>query len=135
MKELREKFHIVLESHKQGNLSDKYLVDAMIVEVENYELRKDKFTPPEIADLTNYIMEKELMPTLTIHDISEISKLFSDYYESVGWVVGKEKKQMKSWKKAMNNWCKRNWNSKAKAKMNESIKAHLLIQQQISNQN
>jgi hypothetical protein len=39
---------------------------------------------------------------------------------------------MKSWKKALNNWCKRDWSKKspAKSKIEESVKAYNILHSQ-----
>lgn len=84
------------------------------------------------AEAVNYILDQQLMEAKTVAQISETAEMFINYYGSVGWVVGKQKTPMKSWRKALNNWCKRDWNknSQAKAKVQETIKAYMLIQQQ-----
>ena len=88
------------------------------------------FVAPSLKNAIDYILLKELMKTKSVNQISETAELFINYYESVGWVVGKAKKPMKSWAKALNNWCKRDWNKKSgsSAKVHESIKAYMLLQ-------
>ena len=90
------------------------------------------FIPPTSNEVKNYIIYNELLWNSSISHLDEISVLFVKYYESVGWVVGKHKTPMQNWKSSVSAWCKRKWNQEVKAKMDESIKAHLLIQQQIN---
>ena len=96
------------------------------------ELTNSSFTPPKLKEAVDYILLKELMETKTVDHLSETAELFINYYESVGWIVGKAKKPMKSWKKALNNWCKRDWSKKstAKSKIEESVKAYIILQTQ-----
>jgi hypothetical protein len=90
------------------------------------------FEPPNPQEAVDYILLKELMKIKPVDDICETAELFINYYESVGWVVGKAKKPMKSWKKALNNWCKRDWSKKspAKSKIEESVKAYNILHSQ-----
>jgi len=85
---------------------------------------------PNTDELVMYVSDKELLEYKTIDEIKTISELFINYYDSVDWVVGKNKKPMKSWKKAMNNWCKRSWNQNSRSKVQESIKAYLMLTKQ-----
>lgn len=56
----------------------------------------DRFTPPTPTDVEKYAAEKGL----TID-----ADTFCDFYESKGWMVGKNK--MKDWKAAVRGWCSR----------------------------
>ena len=56
-----------------------------------------RFTPPTPTDVEKYAAEKGL----TID-----ADTFCDFYESKGWMVGKNK--MKDWKAAVRGWCSRN---------------------------
>ena len=58
----------------------------------------NKFTPPSANEVHSYCLEK------SINSID--SESFVDFYESKGWMVGKNK--MKDWKAAVRNWSKRN---------------------------
>ena len=123
--------------HQQKATSGFTFHDKVIVNkfVENYaksnpNLFADEFIKPTEEDIFKYIVSKELMNNRTVAEISDISKMFINYYESVGWVVGKSKKPMKRWGKALNNWCKRDWNNpKTKNRVQESVKAFILLQQ------
>lgn len=109
-----------------GLLPDAEKIADKIIEA----LNEDKFVPPLNSDCVDYIYANELMNDKSLREIYETGELFLNYYESVGWVVGKSKKQMKSWKKALNNWCKRDWSKKsnAKSRVEESIKAFMMLQ-------
>lgn len=58
--------------------------------------KKPKFTPPTLEDVNAYCLESG-------HRID--AERFIDYYESNGWMVGRNK--MKDWKAAVRNWSKR----------------------------
>lgn len=59
--------------------------------------------PPTIQEVAEYIEEKG-------HKLD--AEEFVLYYESVGWIVGKSRKPMKSWRAAIGLWAKQ---SKGKA--------------------
>ena len=53
-----------------------------------------------------YIQEKVQDEDIDIEQFSiDLAEDFVDYYESVGWTIGKGRK-MKSWRHAMNRWIK-----------------------------
>ena len=54
------------------------------------------FKKPTLEEVKAYIKEKQL---------NADGETFYDYYESVGWYVGKNK--MKNWKASLNNWSRR----------------------------
>jgi len=58
--------------------------------------KKGRFTPPLLQDLQSYITEKNL---------NVDPDQFIDFYESKGWMVGKNK--MKSWEASARTWSKR----------------------------
>ena len=53
-----------------------------------------RFTPPVNHEVTNYMVERGLQIPASMDEAEK----FCDYYETVGWVVGKSGKKMKSWK-------------------------------------
>lgn len=53
--------------------------------------------------LNEYTTEKQVQADFT-------AESFCDYWESVGWLIGKDKKPMKSWKAAIRNWVSRSRN-------------------------
>jgi len=61
--------------------------------VKDIKVKKDVFIKPSIVELKNYMLE------IGMNDVSE--KWF-DYYESNGWLVGKNK--MKNWRAAVRTW-------------------------------
>tara|TARA_R100001480_G_scaffold1874_1_gene5953 strand:+ start:1290 stop:1949 length:660 start_codon:yes stop_codon:yes gene_type:complete len=65
-----------------------------------------KFTPPTLIELSEYMQEQEFK------DIPSESMKFMDHYESVGWMVSKNK--MRCWKAAVRNWKRRINNFKPK---------------------
>ena len=60
-------------------------------------IQKKKFIKPTLEELENYCKEKK-------YDV-DYEKFFN-YYESIGWLVGKARTPMKSWVHALNNWKK-----------------------------
>lgn len=62
----------------------------------NNTITASRFAPPTPSDVENYATEKGL----TID-----ADKFCDFYESKGWMVGKNK--MKDWKAAVRGWCSR----------------------------
>jgi len=63
------------------------------------ENRASRFAPPTQQEAGNYFLEKGSPDAM-----NEADK-FIDFYESKGWMVGKNK--MKCWKAAIRNWLKR----------------------------
>ena len=73
-------------------------------EVKNLKNDKKKentvrFAPPPLSDVTNYFNDRGC------YDQLQAAK-FIDFYESKGWMVGKNK--MKDWKAAVRTWVGRN---------------------------
>jgi len=90
--------------------------------------RKIKFKKPTTDEINNYLIEKESAENYSISELKKIGDNFFNYYESCGWLVGKAKKPMVSWKKSLDNWIRRSPKPKQN-KMNESVKAYMGIQQ------
>ena len=61
--------------------------------VKDIKVKRDVFIKPSIVEIKNYMLE------IGMNDVSE--KWF-DYYESNGWLVGKNK--MKNWRAAVRTW-------------------------------
>ncbi len=61
---------------------------------QNQEPKKEKFIPPSLEEVKSYFSEKG--------ELTKEAELFFNYYESNGWMVGKNK--MRKWKAAANNW-------------------------------
>lgn len=66
---------------------------------ENNIERGKKFAPPSLDDVKSYFTEKG------VNDPNEADMFFS-FYESKGWMVGKNK--MKDWQAAVRGWIARN---------------------------
>lgn len=66
--------------------------------------KSDRFTPPSLEDVQSYCLER---------NNSVDPQAFIDFYESKGWMVGKNK--MKDWKAAVRTW-ERNRNNSKKEK-------------------
>ena len=78
--------------------------------LNNKECSAQRFVPPTLADIQDYITEKNL---------SVSADRFYSYYESNGWKVGKN--SMKSWKAALHSWNARDKQEKQQAKDNDGI--------------
>ena len=59
--------------------------------------KESKFTPPTADDVRKYCEE------IMVYGFN--AEMFIDYYESRGWMIGKNK--MKSWKAAVRTWLRR----------------------------
>lgn len=65
------------------------------IENRNIDITSDRgFKPPTLDEIKAYIQEKNLLYVS--------AERFYNYYESIGWKVGKNK--MKSWKAAISGW-------------------------------
>ena len=63
-------------------------------------IQKERFKTPKIADIEAYINE---------HNFNIDSLKFFDYYESIGWKIGKN--PMKDWRATIRNWNRNNKNT------------------------
>jgi len=72
-----------------------------VEELVNPPKKKRRFTPPSLQEVEGYIRERN-------GDITQAS-LFTDYYESNGWKVGKN--PMKDWKASLRGWLSRSYSS------------------------
>ena len=63
----------------------------------NIKKKREVFIKPSIDEIRNYILDDNL---------NVDANTFFDYYESNGWVVGKNK--MKDWKATLRNWHRKN---------------------------
>ena len=79
------------EPKEKVNVKDN---DKVNVKVKDIESVCTRFVPPTHQDVSDYCQEKGY----TNVDIER----FIDFYESKGWMVGKNK--MKDWKAAVRNW-------------------------------
>lgn len=95
---IKEKFNTPLRKIK-------YPIKEKFKENNKYEyikeINKEKFLKPSLEDVKNYCLERK-------NNVDAES--FINYYESVGWNVGKNK--MRDWKAAVRTWERRNNTSK-----------------------
>jgi hypothetical protein len=63
---------------------------------------KGKFEPPTLEEVTAYFLEKGVKEAPAIKNAKE----FVSFYESKGWMVGKNK--MRQWRSAVSGWITRN---------------------------
>lgn len=75
----------------------KELQEGKEVKKKDNSQQADRFTPPTITQVDEY------MQSICKGSFVEAEK-FVDFYESKGWMVGKNK--MKSWQAAVRNWVK-----------------------------
>ena len=72
--------------------------------------KKTKFTPPTVADVSQYISERlrEKNISWSQYQISETAESIVDFYTSKGWKVGKD--TMKNWRSSVSGWLRNdNW--------------------------
>lgn len=62
---------------------------------ESVREKNTRFSPPTLDDIKNYVAEKGL---------SCNAEKFFDFYQSKGWMVGKNR--MKDWRAAVRNWAR-----------------------------
>lgn len=74
---------------------DKIRLDK--IRLDNKNNRAVRFAPPTLKEIQDYFAEKRY-PSLE-------AEVFFDFYESKGWMVGKNK--MKKWKSAAANWMRK----------------------------
>lgn len=91
-KQLANKDNVLAMSDKSKSI-DKEIETEKEIEIES---RGKRFTPPTLEEVSNYCIERR-------NDIDP--ERFIDFYESKGWMVGKNK--MKDWKAAVRSWEKR----------------------------
>ncbi|WP_312084199.1 transcriptional regulator [Epilithonimonas hominis] len=77
---LRKKKSVILSAEQSGAVEESF---------------KQKFRPPQLAEIQLYFAEKEAP--------SEEAEKFYNHYESNGWLVG-GKTKMKNWQAAARNW-------------------------------
>jgi hypothetical protein len=91
---------LIANSHDRVMMQSGQSHDSVIAEQNRTEQNrsnraktKKRFSPPTLTELDEYITEKG-------YNVS--GQKFINFYESKGWMVGKNK--MKSWKHAVANW-------------------------------
>jgi len=94
------------ETLYNNTINNKYINNT-----NDIEGKTNRFRPPTIKEIDNYILEKTGFNNL------EESENFYNYYESKGWMVGKVK--MKKWKNALSRWLKRSKQYKKEKQQND----------------
>lgn len=90
-----------------GNQMDTQVrLSKVSLELGKSKVNKDtvRFVKPNLDEIRDYILDDNL---------NVDANTFFDYYESNGWVVGKNK--MKDWKATLRNWSRKNVQSKPKS--------------------
>lgn len=72
------------------------------VSVSDKDIKRSRFTPPSLEDVSSYIKEKG-------YNVDPES--FIDFYTSKGWKIGKD--TMKDWRAAVRTWARRDNKPKA----------------------
>lgn len=80
------------------------------------------FIKPTIQEIKNYCIERN-------NKID--SERFFNYYESKGWMIGKNK--MKDWKAAIRTWESRTKEEKGMSKMHKHLNSHLKAKELLKN--
>jgi len=112
--------YIVFESPPSPNAQklktgNQQQLNTIINKVSINKVSKERFKKPTINDITDYCIERK-------NNIDSIR--FFDYYESKGWMIGKNK--MKDWKAAIRTWESRE--QKGMSKMHKHLSSHLKAQ-------
>lgn len=85
---------------QKKTMSDKSIEKELDIDIEK-DIKKPKqqrFTPPDIDEVNKYLSERNIK--------SFTASKFIDYYQSKGWMIGKNK--MKDWKAAVRTWQQNN---------------------------
>lgn len=80
---------------------------------ENNKKKNIRFSPPTIEEIQSYIQEKGYCRVK--------ADVFFDYYESNGWMVGRNK--MKKWQNAVSKWERTAYNDSQKAEVGMVLRA------------
>ena len=82
-------------SHKDNYTKpDRLFIGILDILIDMNKPSKSSFTPPTLSQVNGYCL-------ITKNPL--IGSEFCDFYESKGWMVGKNK--MKSWQAAVRDWC------------------------------
>jgi hypothetical protein len=97
-----------------------------------YKIKKNQieFIAPSVEEILDYVVSntEKLKDAKTIAEITDDINNFWNYYESVSWCVGANKKKMTNWKTAIIRWLNSDWNKKKKSSgMDESVKAIMML--------
>jgi hypothetical protein len=87
-----EETQITQPFFEEPKKADNVTVTATATE-EDIKVKRDVFIKPSIEEIKTYMIEIGM---------TDVSEKWFDYYESNGWLVGKNK--MKNWKAAVRTW-------------------------------
>jgi len=87
--------------------------------ITNTKGKAKRFSPPSLLDVVNYCFETKC---------SVDPETFVNFYESKGWMVGKNK--MKDWKAAVRQWNSRSKSKPQNNKSNETREKSLIDDQE-----
>lgn len=90
------------------------------IHIVDFMPQSKRFVPPSIDEVFGYGAQFA-MP------LRECEK-FHSYFESVGWVVGRSRKKMVSWKGALRTW-RLNWQDKQETSSAPSLSVQIIQQQ------
>ncbi len=76
--------------------------DSVSVSVSDKDIKRSRFTPPSLDDVSNYVKDK---------GYNVDPEAFIDFYTSKGWKIGKD--TMKDWRAAVRTWARRDNKPKA----------------------
>lgn len=105
----------VTETVENRNESLRSSVENRYVEKSREEKSRGAFTKPTLQEATDCLKAGGLDQHI---DAAAEAQRFLDYYDSVGWVVGKSRKPMKNWRGAISTWLhnRREWRGHAEVK-------------------
>lgn len=89
------------------NIAKIAVSDSVSVSVSK-DIKRGRFTPPSLDDVSNYIKDK---------GYNVDPEAFIDFYTSKGWKIGKD--TMKDWRAAVRTWARRDNKPKKDNKFNE----------------
>lgn len=70
-------------------------IEARLTALEN---KNQAFRPPTVEQVREYMIQQ--------YGGDHGAEGFVDYYQQVGWVVGKTRKKMRDWQAAVRLWCR-----------------------------
>lgn len=90
------------DKERSQNIAKIAVSDSVSVSVSDKEIKRSRFTPPSLDDVSNYVKDKG-------YNIDP--EAFIDFYTSKGWKIGKD--TMKDWRAAVRTWARRDNKPKA----------------------
>ena len=91
-------------------ISERYHVVIPETETETEKRERGRFTPPSVNEVSEYAKQQGYPINATN---------FVNYYESNGWMVGKNK--MKDWRAAVRNWATKDFNKPKQQQIAEVV--------------